>query len=161
MKKAYFAAGCFWCAVPAFRDLDGVISTVSGYSGGTEPSPAYEDVKAQRTGHRETVEVCYDERAISFERLLDAFFSAVDPFDGGGQFIDRGFSYTLAVYCNGEEEKRAVRAKIEEIQRESGRPVFVAVEDFTGFWRAEEYHQDYDLKNPDAFAEELKSSGRK
>lgn len=159
MKRAYFAGGCFWCMTPVFR-ARGAASVRSGYSGGDEASPSYEDVKAQRTGHRETVEVVYDQGVLPYSVLLDIFFANIDPFDGEGQFIDRGASYSPAVFYQTEEERTMALAKIGDIERESGRQVEVALLPFRNFWPAEEYHQNYDLKNPEAFAEELKISGR-
>lgn len=160
MKKAYFAGGCFWCMTPAFRTA-GVRRVVCGYSGGEEKDPVYEDVKAQRTGHRETVMLEYDPAEVSYGTLLDIFFENVDPFDAGGQFIDRGRSYTLAVYYSTEEERALAAGRVERLEKESGRSVYVALEPFTGFYDAEEYHQDYDLKNPEALERELIESGRK
>lgn len=160
MKKAYFAGGCFWCITPSFKNTDGVISVVSGYSGGKEIDPKYEDVKAQKTGHRETIAVEYDEGIVSFEKLLDIFLRSVDPFDDGGQFIDRGHSYTLAVYYRSDKEKEIARQAIEALKDDSGQEVYISVEGFTSFYPAEEYHQDYYLKNPKEFEEELKNSGR-
>ena len=159
-RNAYFAGGCFWCIEPVFEALPGVISAVSGYSGGAEKDPGYEDVKAQRTGHRETVCVEYDDSLVSFETLLDVYLGSVDPFDGGGQFIDRGRSYTLAVYHTREEERLAARRKLEELEAAAGKRPCVSLEPFRSFWRAEEYHQDYYLKNPEAFQRELEESGR-
>ena len=161
MKKAYFAGGCFWCITPIFHLYDGVGEVLSGYSGGDEEDPRYEDVKAQRTGHRETISVEYDPEQVSYDLLMDIYLANVDPFDEGGQFIDRGFSYTLAVYYTDEAEKTAADAKIKALEEESGRRVPIAVEPFKSFWKAEEYHQDYYLKNPEAFERELIESGRK
>lgn len=158
--KAYFAGGCFWCIAPIFR-LYGVERVVSGYAGGTEENPAYEDVKNQKTGHRETVMLEYDPAVVSYGTLLDLYFGNVDPFDPDGQFIDRGRSYTLAVYYTNEAERSLALQRIGALARESGRRVFVSVEPFTTFYPAEEYHQDYDLKNPEAFERELAASGRK
>ena len=158
--KAYFAGGCFWCVTPIYK-LYGVDSVVSGYSGGKEENPAYADVKAQKTGHRETVMLDYDPAKVSFDRLLDVYFENVDPFDAGGQFIDRGRSYTLAVYYTTEEQRSLTDARIRALEAESGKKVFVALEPFTAFYAAEEYHQDYYLKNPEAFEKELIGSGRK
>ena len=107
MKYAYFAGGCFWCITPVFAAEPGVVSVESGYCGGDEPDPSYEDVKAQRTRHRETVRVAYDEALIGYPALLDLFTGSVDVEDGEGQFIDRGRSYTLAVYTTCEEERIA------------------------------------------------------
>ncbi|MDO5434939.1 MAG: peptide-methionine (S)-S-oxide reductase MsrA [Clostridia bacterium] len=159
--EAYFAGGCFWCITPPFRAEPGVTGVVSGYSGGSEQAPAYEDVKAQRTGHRETVRVDFDPDAVSYERLVDLFLENIDPFDAGGQFIDRGASYTAAIYYTDADQERIARAKLAVLAERCGHPAAVALEPFRGFWRAEEYHQDYDLKNPEAFREELISSGRK
>ena len=103
-KTAYFAGGCFWCVTPIFK-IYGASKVTSGYSGGDEVNPTYEDVKHQKTVHRETIMLDYDPEKVSYSKLLDIFFANVDPFDSEGQFIDKGFSYTLAVYYNNEEEK--------------------------------------------------------
>lgn len=161
MKKAYFAGGCFWCITPTFQEMDGVSGVVSGYSGGDEMDPTYEDVKHQKTGHRETILIDYDEHLVSYRQLLEVFLSGVDPFDSGGQFIDRGHSYTLAVYYLNEEEKALAEAAIAALEQEAGHPVCIAVEPFKSFYPAEEYHQDYYRKNPEAFERELVESGRK
>ncbi len=160
-KTAYFASGCFWCITPAFQALTGVRSVTSGYSGGTEENPTYLDVKQQKTGHRETVRVEYNPEKISYGELLEIFLANTDPFDGGGQFIDRGFSYTLAVYYTDEEQKRMAREAICTLEAASGKAVRIPVEPFKSFWPAEEYHQDYHRKNPEAFEKELVESGRK
>ena len=159
--KAYFAGGCFWCITPVFRLYEGVKSVTSGYSGGEEENPAYEDVKHQRTGHRETIRVEYDDALVSFDTLMDIFLANVDPFDGEGQFIDKGFSYTLAIYYTCEKERSLAQSRIERLAAESSRPVHIALEPFKSFYEAEEYHQDYYLKNPEAFEKELIESGRK
>jgi peptide-methionine (S)-S-oxide reductase len=160
MEKAYFAGGCFWCITPTFREMEGVASVTSGYSGGDEIAPSYEDVKHQRTGHRETICIEFDPEKVTFESLLQIFLCSVDPFDEGGQFIDRGFSYTLAVYYLTEAQKTATETALQNLAREAGRPPFIALEEFKNFYMAEEYHQDYDLKNPEAFRKELIESGR-
>ena len=161
MKKAYFAGGCFWCITPVFENTVGVVAVRCGYSGGDESNPTYEDVKHQRTGHRETLMVEYDENSVTFSGLLDVFFENVYLYDGCGQYIDRGHSYTLAVYCENDEEKDVSEQKIRRIREGSGREVCVSVERFKSFFEAEEYHQDYYLKNPEAFENELIESGRK
>ena len=160
METAYFAGGCFWCITPTFRNLEGVLDVVSGYSGGEEENPVYEDVKYQRTGHRETIRIDYDPEKVSYDRLFSVFLGGVDPFDPDGQFIDRGFSYTLAAYWLSETQKAAAEAKIRKLEEASGKTVYIRVEPFRSFWRAEEYHQNYDLKNPEAFRQELIESGR-
>ena len=158
--KAYFAGGCFWCVTPIYK-IYGVDEVVSGYSGGTEENPAYEDVRSQKTGHRETIMLQYDPAKVSYGQLLEIFFENVDPFDPDGQFIDRGHSYTLAVYYTCEEEKRLAEARIRELEVGSGKKVYVALEPFTAFYPAEEYHQDYYRKHPEEFERELIESGRK
>lgn len=160
MEKAYFAGGCFWCISPMFRYTEGVKAVTSGYSGGDEVNPSYEDVKAQRTGHRETICIEFDPEKVTFRELLQLFLYNVDPFDGGGQFIDRGFSYTLAVYYRSAAQKAVTEELLENLEREAGKAPFVAVEAFKSFYEAEEYHQNYDLKNPIAFHRELVESGR-
>ena len=156
-KFAYFAGGCFWCITPLFKIQDGVIDVRSGYSGGDEPNPCYEEVKSQKTGHRETIKIEYDETKISYEFLLRGFLDGVDIHDGEGQYIDRGHSYTLAVYYDTDEEKAIIDRVLSEYDEE----IFVSVERFKFFCEAEEYHQDYYLKHPKEFEEELINSGRK
>ena len=158
--KAYFAGGCFWCVTPIYK-IYGVDQVTCGYSGGDEVNPTYEDVKAQKTGHRETIELTYEPENVTYDKLLDIYLANVDPFDGEGQFIDKGFSYTLAIYYNTDEEKAIAEKKIEELEQETGKKVQISVEKFTRFYEAEEEHQDYYLKNPEAFEKELIESGRK
>ena len=163
MKKtatAYFAGGCFWCITPTFRNLAGVTDVVSGYSGGEEVDPTYQDVKAQKTTHRETIRIDYDPEQVDYLTLLDIFLSSVDPHDPDGQFIDRGFSYTLAVYYLDDCQKNAAEGRFARMAQETGLPVYIKVEPYKNFYLAEEYHQNYDLKNPEAFRKELIESGR-
>ncbi|MCR4781624.1 MAG: peptide-methionine (S)-S-oxide reductase MsrA [Lachnospiraceae bacterium] len=160
MKKAYFAGGCFWCVTPIYK-IYGVDKVICGYSGGDEENPTYEDVKAQKTGHRETICLCYDQNNVDYATLLDIYLNNVDPYDGEGQFIDKGFSYTLAIYYTSEEEYEIAKGKIEALEKSSGKKVEISLEPFKSFYEAEEYHQDYYLKNPEAFEKELRESGRK
>ena len=160
MKTAYFAGGCFWCITPTFQEMDGVERVISGYSGGNEIDPTYEDVKYQRTGHRETIRIDYDPEKISFAELFEIFLNGVDPFDAGGQFIDRGHSYTLAVYYSTEVEKAIAEQGIQALEAVSGKPVYISIEPFNSFYTAEEEHQDYYLKHPEEFRQELIDSGR-
>lgn len=159
-ETAYFAGGCFWCITPAFRELPGVSDVISGYSGGDEVSPSYEDVKYQRTGHRETIRIDYDPAQVEFDTLMDIFLRSVDPYDPDGQFIDRGFSYTLAIYHCSESQREAAESKIRKLEESTGRTVYITVEPFKDFWPAEEYHQDYYRKHPEEFRQELIASGR-
>lgn len=161
MKTAYFAGGCFWCITPTFKDTEGVFDVTSGYCGGDEENPTYKEVKSQQTGHRETIKIDYDEEKVSFSELLDIFISGVDPSDGEGQFIDRGYSYTLAVYYNDIIEKETAEAMIEKFEKALGKKVWISVEPFKAFYTAEEEHQNYYLKHPEEFEKELIESGRK
>ena len=161
MKRAYFAGGCFWCITPNFKEHEGVSAVTSGYCGGSAEDAVYAKVKSQTTAHRETICVEYDGEQVSFDTLLDIFLCGVDPFDDGGQFIDRGFSYTLAVYYTDEAQRIAAQARIDALHESSGRDVYIALEPFAAFYPAEEEHQDYYLKNPEAFERELIESGRK
>ena len=161
MKTAYFAGGCFWCITPTFQEYPGVYCVVSGYSGGEEINPVYEDVKHQKTGHRETIRIDYDEAKVDYRQLLEIFLSGVDPFDDGGQFIDRGHSYTLAIFYLDESQKETAEKMIADLEKQSGKKCAIALEPFKNFYTAEEYHQDFYLKNPEKYEEELIESGRK
>lgn len=160
MAKAYFAGGCFWCITPAFSDVEGVTSVTSGYCGGEEENPTYEQVKHGLTHHRETVCVEYASPA-TYEGLLDAFLRAIDPFDGDGQFIDKGDSYKTAIFYGNESEKEAAKQAVVRLETDFGRVCCVDLLPLKTFWPAEEYHQDYGSKNPAAFEKELIESGRK
>ena len=160
MKEAYFAGGCFWCIAPVFREMEGVTAVASGYCGGDEENPTYEEVKGQKTHHRETIRVSYDPEQVSYRDLLSVFLECVDPFDEGGQFIDRGASYTPALYFTDEAERLTAEEMFADLAEEAGRSTAVSIEPYKKFWLAEEYHQNYDLKNPEAYARELAESGR-
>lgn len=160
LNVAYFAGGCFWCMTPVFK-IYGAKKVVCGYSGGDEVCPTYEEVKKQKTGHRETMAVEYSPERTTYEKMLDIYLANVDPYDEGGQYIDRGHSYTLAVYYTCDREKELVEAKIAKIEAENQKKVHIVVEPLINFYEAETYHQDYYLKNPEAFEKELVESGRK
>ena len=160
IKTAYLAGGCFWCITPIFKEIDGVLSVTSGYCGGDEEAPTYEQVKSQQTHHRETIRIEYDPEKVTFEQLLNVFLECVDPFDADGQYIDRGESYTLAVYCTDESDRMTAEERLQDLAEEEGEWPAVSIEPYKTFWPAEEYHQDYYLKNPEAFEKELEESGR-
>ena len=160
IETAYFAGGCFWCITPTFKETPGVLDVISGYSGGEEVNPTYADVKKQKTRHRETIRIDFDPSSVSFNELLEIFLSSVDPFDPDGQFIDRGHSYTLAVYYCSDAQQQAAEAAVCALAEESGQCVFVSIEPFKSFYAAEEEHQDYYLKHPEEFRQELIDSGR-
>ena len=161
MKTAYFAGGCFWCITPVFARLPGVASVVSGYCGGQEENPTYAQVKRQQTGHRETVAVVYDPERLAFAALVRVFLRNVDPFDGGGQFIDRGASYTLAIFYQDGAERSEAESQLRALEAQSGKPAQVALLPFAAFWPAEEEHQDYYVKHPEEFEAEMRASGRR
>ena len=161
MKTAYFAGGCFWCIAALLDTINGVKKIISGYSGGDEVNPTYEEVKAQKTGHRESIKIIYDENVTSYETLLEMFLNNVDPFDEGGQFIDRGHSYTVAIYFNDDYELNAANVAVRKIEKENDRKSAVSIERFKNFYEAEEYHQDFHLKNPEKIKKEMLESGRR
>ena len=160
IETAYFAGGCFWCITPTFQEMEGVSSVLSGYSGGEEANPVYEDVKYQRTGHRETIRIDFCPEQVSFAELIEVFLNGVDPFDEGGQYIDRGHSYTLAVYFLNESQCRTAQDAIRCLEVAAGQRVYISVEPFKNFYQAEEEHQDYYRKHPVEFRQELIDSGR-
>lgn len=148
--QATFAGGCFWCMEPPFEKLDGVSSVVSGFSGGSEPSPSYEDVSRGRTGHAESVQVTYDPTVVDYQTLLNVFWRQIDPTDPGGQFVDRGRQYRTAIFVRDAEQRRLAEASKAELAA-SGRfedPIVTEIVDFDSFWPAEDYHQDYYKENP-------------
>ena len=150
LAKATFSGGCFWCMEHPFDVLDGVVSTTSGYTGGDVENPSYEMVSSGTTGHRESVEILYDPRKVSYEKLLDVFWHNIDPTDAGGQFCDRGFQYTTAVFYHDDGQRRLAEASKEALDA-SGQlpsPVVTKVLPAGPFYAAEEYHQDYYEKNP-------------
>lgn len=150
-EKATFAGGCFWCMEPPFDKLDGVISTTSGYAGGNVENPTYERVSAGVTGHYEALQIVYDPKRISYSELLDVFWRNVDPLDSGGQFCDRGDQYRTAIFYHDERQKRQAEQSRAALQRSGrlSRSIVTEILALNGnFYPAEEYHQNYYLKNP-------------
>jgi peptide-methionine (S)-S-oxide reductase len=147
--RATFAGGCFWCMEPPFDKVPGVVSTTSGFAGGTEVKPTYEQVASGATGHAEVVQVVYDPRKVSYEKLLEVFWRNIDPFDGGGQFCDRGRQYRSAIYYEGEEQKRAALLSRESLEKSGPLPgpIRTEIEPLRAFYPAEPSHQDYYLRN--------------
>lgn len=145
-ETAIFAGGCFWCVEADFDKVSGVTETVSGYIGGTSENPTYENHTA--AGHREAVKITYDPSRTDYATLLETFWRTVDPTDGGGQFCDRGHSYTTAVYATDEEQAEIARQSREEAQAALGKEIVTEIEVGKTFWPAEEYHQGYYKKNP-------------
>lgn len=161
LATAVFAGGCFWCMEKPFDELPGVVATISGYTGGTLERPTYRDVTAGRTGHYEAVEVVYDPARITYDRLLEVYWRQVDPFDGGGQFCDRGDSYRPAIFVGSDTERAAAEAgKASLATRFGGQPIAVAILPKATFWPAEDYHQDYYLKSPARYSFYRSGCGR-
>lgn len=145
---AVFAGGCFWCMEPPYDKLPGVVATISGYSGGQKANPTYEQVSAGNTGHIEVVQISYDPKQVSYEKLLEVFWRNVDPLDGGGQFCDRGNTYATAIFYQNEEQKKLAEQSKIEIEKKLGKSVVTPIRPAVTFYAAEDYHQDYYLKNP-------------
>ena len=150
LEKATFAGGCFWCMEPPYDVLPGVVSTTSGYTGGQKRNPTYEEVSAGITGHAEAVQVLYDPKKVSYEKLMEVFWRNIDPTVKDRQFCDVGTQYRTAVFYHTPEQKRIAedsKAKLEKSKAFKAQivtPVLAAGD----FWPAEDYHQDYYRKNP-------------
>ena len=150
LAKATFAAGCFWCAEEAMDKVPGVISTTSGYMGGSNKNPSYQEVSSGTTGHTEVVQVVYDPKKVSYERLLEQFWVNHDPTVKDRQFCDVGSQYRPSIFWHDDEQKRL--AEISKVKRGRDKPfkqaIVTPIVKVTEFWPAEDYHQDYYLKNP-------------
>ena len=160
--KAIFAGGCFWCMEPPFDKLTGVLSTTSGYVGGQKRNPAYEEVSAGTTGHTEAVQVVYDPKKISYQKLLEVFWRNIDPTAKNRQFCDVGEQYRSGIFYRDQEQKRLAeesRAALEK-SKPFKDPIVTEITLVTEFWPAEEYHQDYYLKNPLRYAYYRAGCGR-
>lgn len=144
-EVATFAGGCFWCMVAPFVDEPGVASVTSGYSGGSVPSPTYEQVSAGDTGHAEAVQVIFDPQKVSFERLLAIFWRSIDPTDAAGQFCDIGSQYRTAVFFHGDTQKQQAQASRDALAATGklGAPIVTEITAYSSFYAAEEYHQDF------------------
>jgi peptide-methionine (S)-S-oxide reductase len=145
---AVFAGGCFWSMEKAFEHQPGVVEAVSGYSGGTVPNPAYEDVGTGRTGHAESVQVVFDPARTTYARLLDVYWHSIDPISTNGQICDHGPEYRSIVFWRGAEQRRAAEASKAAVQAHFTRPVTTVLQAAMPFYPAEEYHQDFAERNP-------------
>lgn len=162
LKKATFAGGCFWCMEPPFNRLEGVVSATSGYMGGDESQPTYEQVSSGNTGHLETVQIVYDPEKISYEQLLEVFWKNIDPTQANGQFADIGNQYRSAIFYHDENQKDLALASREKLDK-SGKfekSIVTEVIQAKEFYPAEEYHQEYYLKNPVRYKYYRFGSGR-
>jgi peptide-methionine (S)-S-oxide reductase len=150
LAVATFAGGCFWCMEPPFDKLPGVISTTSGYTGGAQKQPTYPEVSAGTTGHAEAVRIVYDPAKVTYARLLDVFWHNIDPTVKDRQFCDSGTQYRTAIFVHDDAQRREAEASKAALEKSKPfkeaivTPIVAAAE----FWPAEEYHQDYYIKNP-------------
>lgn len=149
---AIFAGGCFWCMEKPYDELPGVLSTTSGYTGGTVENPTYQQVSSGGTGHFESLKVVYDPEQVDYETLLDVFWVNVDPLDNRGQFCDKGGQYRSAIFYEGAEQEALAKASKEEVSEvlsdRFSQPIATEILPATTFYNAEAYHQDYYQKNP-------------
>ena len=159
-ERAIFAGGCFWCMEKPFEELDGVLSVTSGYTGGSNADPTYENYSAN--GHIEVVEIVYDPARVSYDRLLDVYWHQVNPTDPGGQFVDRGHAYTTAIFYTTEEQKKLAEESKAKLDRRGvfDKPIVTPIEPAPVFYAAEQYPQDYYKENPLRYKYYRHGSGR-
>lgn len=162
LSKATFAAGCFWCTEEAFDKVPGVVATESGYMGGHMKEPSYQLVSTGRTGHTEVLQVTYDPKKVSYEKLLETFWLNHDPTFLDRQFCDVGSQYRPAIFAHDAEQKRLAEASKARWEKEKPfrDPILTPIEPASEFWRAEEYHQDYYKKNPARYRWYVTGCGR-
>jgi peptide-methionine (S)-S-oxide reductase len=149
-QTATFAGGCFWCSESDFEKLDGVISVTSGYIGGHQKNPTYKQVSAGNTGHTEGVQIIFDQQVVSYSSLLEHFWKSIDPIDAGGQFCDRGQQYRSEIFYHSEEQRQAAEKSLDILGDSAtlGAPIATKLTAASIFYPAEDYHQDYYIKNP-------------
>jgi peptide methionine sulfoxide reductase msrA/msrB len=162
LQIATFAGGCFWCIEAPFEKIAGVAEVVSGYAGGKEINPTYQQVSSGTTGHLEAVQVFYDPQIISYTELLDLFWKQFDPTDTGGSFADRGPQYTSAIFYHTPQQKQTAEKSKEHLQGAGiySKPIVTPLKPFTTFYPAEDYHQDYHKKNRQRYMQYKIGSGR-
>lgn len=159
---ATLAGGCFWCVQADFKKINGVFDVVSGYTGGHRKNPDYREVSSGTTGHVEAIQVIYDPEKASYKEILDVFWRHIDPTDAGGQFVDRGSQYKSAIFYHNEEQRKIAEESKKTLD-DSGifsKPIATEIIKFEEFYPAEEYHQDYDKKNPIRYKSYRRNSGR-
>lgn len=151
IEKAILAGGCFWCMEPPLEALPGVVSVVSGYSGGHKSNPTYDEVSSGTTGHIEVVEVSFDPSKVSFEKILEVYWRNIDPLDARGQFCDKGEQYTSGIFFNSTAQELTARKTLEQHARSTrfkGQQISTFIRSAGTFYPAEAYHQDFYKKNP-------------
>lgn len=161
-EKAIFAGGCFWCMEPPFDKLPGVKSTLSGYIGGEEENPTYEQVARKQTGHTEAVEITYDPQQVSYEKLLEVFWMQINPTTPDQQFVDVGPQYRSGIFYLNEKQRLLAEASKRKLEKANkfGAPIVTEITQAGTFWPAEDYHQDYYKKNPIRYKFYRYNSGR-
>lgn len=149
-KTAVFAGGCFWCMEKPFDKIDGVLSTISGYTGGHTENPTYQQTSTGTTGHYEALQVEYDADKVTYEKLLEVFWKNIDPFDASGQFCDKGPQYRAAIFTSDEAEIAQAKKSKNTLQEKLNGKATIVTEILPAkqFYAAEDYHQDYYKKNP-------------
>lgn len=162
LAKATFAGGCFWCMEGPFETQEGVKEAFAGYAGGSEETATYKQVSRGDTAHREAVQIFYDPQVISYPELLEIFWKQIDPLDAGGQFADRGFHYTTAIYFHSSEQETEAKNSKNMLQENEyfDRPIATQIIVFETFFPAEEYHQDYYLHSAQRYNQYKEGSGR-
>ena len=150
-KEAIFAMGCFWCVEKPFDDVPGVLSTTSGYTGGSSEHPTYAQVSSGRSGHYEAIRVVYDPTKTDYDKLLDVFWHNINPLQSDGQFCDRGDQYRTAVFTSDAAEEKAYHRTREEVEAFFQDPVATKLLPESTFWVAEDYHQDYYKTSPGSY----------
>lgn len=163
LVRATFATGCFWCMEAVFQETPGIKHAISGYAGGTEYNPTYEDVYMDRTGHKESVMVYYNPKEITYEQVLSVFWQNIDPTDPDGQFVDKGPSYTTAIFYESEEQRVHAETSKKALEQSGtfDKPIVTEILPFTTFYEAEECHQEFYKKSPGRYQSYAGASGRK
>jgi peptide-methionine (S)-S-oxide reductase len=157
---ATFAGGCFWCMEPPFDEIDGVASTTSGFAGGEEKDPSYRKVALGLTNHTETVQVVYDSTKVGYERLLRVYWHNIDPFDGTGQFCDRGSQYRPAIFVHDARQRRLAEASKTAVAARFEESIAVEIHAYDAFYAAKQSHQNYYQKNPGHYKRYRRGCGR-
>ena len=162
MEEALFAGGCFWCMVEPFDEQPGIEKVLSGYAGGHIENPTYEEVKSQKSGHKEVVKITYDPEVITFEELMTVYWQVTDPTDDGGQYMDRGDSYRPVIYYYNENQRKIAEASKAALMTSGQyqKPIIVPIEPAPTFYLAEEEHQNFHRKNHKRYQEEKEERAR-
>lgn len=149
-ERAIFAGGCFWCMVEPFETWPGIVSVLSGYTGGTVDNPSYDQVSSGATGHVEAVEIIYDNRFVSYQELMDLYWQIIDPTDAFGQFQDRGAQYRPIIFTTNEEQRKIAENKKQAVldSNRYSKPIVTEIRSAETFWPAENYHQEFYKKQP-------------